>query len=233
MYFKIHSDIFKRFPDVHIGVLVAREIDNKGVSEDILNAIEEKSEEIKKEFNMKSVSEHAKIDVWRKAYSSFGAKPKKYTCSVENIYRMILEGVKLRHINKAVDIYNYVSIKHMIPVGGDDIEKIDGNITLRYASGSEAFTELNCGESKRPKEGEIVYADDTEVLCRRWNWRECEKSKMTEDTKNIVLVAEALPPTSKEDIENILKELSELIQKYCGGNIKTDILSSSNPEVEI
>ena len=188
MKFKIDSKIFEKFPDLNIGIVTANGIDNKGNNENILNLIKEKVQEIKANFNTETLSQNPKIDAWRKAYSSFGAKPKKYKCSVENLYRMILEGIELRHINKVVDIYNYISIKNIIPVGGDDTDKIDGNITLKFAQGDEPFTELNSEETKNPKEGEVVYVDDKEVLCRRWNWRECDKSKMTEETKNVALV---------------------------------------------
>ena len=91
---------------------------------------------------------------------------------------MILSGIELKSINNIVDIYNYVSIKHMTPMGGDDLDKVDGNITLKFAEGTEEFKELNSDEIKNPKQGEVVYCDDKEVLCRRWNWRECDKSKM-------------------------------------------------------
>ena len=233
MKFKIDSKIFEKFPDLNIGIVTAKGIENKENNEDILNLIKEKVQEIRVNFNTETLSQNPKIDAWRKAYSSFRAKPKKYKCSVENLYRMILQGIELRHINKVVDIYNYISIKNIIPVGGDDTDKIDGNITLKFAQGDEPFTELNSEETKNPKEGEVVYVDDKEVLCRRWNWRECDKSKMTEETKDVALVVEGLPPTSKEDVEKIIEELSELIQKFCGGEIKTFILNNSNPEVDI
>lgn len=233
MKFKIDSKIFENFPELNIGIVTVKGIDNTGSNEEIMNLIREKENQIRETFNTETLSQNPKIDAWRKAYSSFGAKPKKYKCSVENLYRMILQGIELRHINKIVDIYNYISIKHIIPVGGDDINKIDGNITLKFAKGNEPFVELNSEETKNPKEGEVVYVDDKEVLCRRWNWRECDKSKMTEETKNVALVVEGLPPVTKEEIRQIIDELSDLIQKFCHGDIKTFILDSSAPETEI
>ncbi len=233
MKFKIDSKIFEKFPELNIGIVTVKGFDNTGSNEEIMNLIMEKENQIRETFNTETLSQNPKIDAWRKAYSSFGAKPKKYKCSVENLYRMILQEIELRHINKIVDIYNYISIKHIIPVGGDDINKIDGNITLKFAGGNEPFVELNSEETKNPKEGEVVYVDDKEILCRRWNWRECDKSKMTEETKNVALVVEGLPPVTKEEINQIIKELSELIQKFCGGDIKTFILNSSTPETDI
>ncbi len=233
MKFKIDSKMFEKFPDLNIGIVTVKGIVNTGSDEKIMNLIREKENQIRANFNTETLSQNPKIDAWRKAYSSFGAKPKKYKCSAENLYRMILQGIELRHINKIVDIYNYISIKHIIPVGGDDINKVDGNITLKFAEGNEPFMELNSEDTKNPKEGEVVYVDDKEILCRRWNWRECDKSKMTEETKNVALVVEGLSPVTKEEIKQITKELSELIQKFCHGDIKTFILNRSTPETEI
>jgi lysyl-tRNA synthetase class 2 len=146
---------------------------------------------------------------------------------------MILKGLDLRHINKIVDLFNYISIKYMIPAGGDDMAKVDGDITLKFAVGDEPFTALNSKEKGTAKEGEVVYADSKEVLCRRWNWRESDKTKMTEKTKDVILVVEALPPVTKEELDGVEEELSRLITKYCGGEIRTAILDDGKREIEV
>jgi len=231
--FVITKEVFEKFPELNIGLVVARGIDNTGEEKEVLDLISKQETEIKSKYNLETLPEDPIIDAWRKAYSSFGAKPKKYKSSVENLYRMILEDIQLRHINKIVDIYNYVSIKNMIPVGGDDIDKIDGDITLKIATGEEKFVQLNSDEVQNPKPDEVVYADDKEILCRRWNWRECDKSKMTTNTQNVALVVEGLPPTTKDEVEKVISELNGLVKKYCRGEISTYILSSNNPQESI
>lgn len=233
MKFKIDDKIFEQYPSLNIGIVIAKGIDNTGENPDVLSMLGEQSNSIKSQYNLETLKEVPKINAWREAYSTFGAKPKKYTCSVENLYRMILEGIHLRHINKVVDIYNYISLKHMVPVGGDDVDKVEGNITLRFATGEEPFIRLNSDEVDHPKQNEVVYTDDKEVLCRRWNWRECDKSKMTEDTKNVTLVVEGLSPVTQDDVKFIVEELGQLIEKFCGGEISTNILDSENKEIEI
>ena len=231
MHFKISPEIFEKYPGLHIGVVIASGIDNNSVSDEVISLLRSEEKRIKSEYDTSTLSENPKIAAWRAAYSAFGAKPKKYKCSVENLYRMILDDIELKHINKLVDIYNYISIKHTIPVGGDDADKVDGAVILKLASGEEPFTELNSEELKNPKPGEVVYCDDKEVLCRRWNWRECDKSKMTKDTKNACLVVEGLSPFSKEEVESIIKELAELVVKNCGGEVETFVLEKANPSL--
>jgi DNA/RNA-binding domain of Phe-tRNA-synthetase-like protein len=233
MKIRIEDRIFERFPGLNIGVLVAMGIDNREQNKEVTELIRSEERRIKSEFGSGTLTTNPKIDAWRKAYSSFGAKPKKYHCCTENLYRMILGGIELKAVNKIVDIYTYILIKHMIPVGGDDLDKIDGDIVLKFAKGDEPFTELHKEELKNPKEGEVVYADDKEILCRRWNWRECEKSKMTKETRNVAIVVEGLPPFTKGYIKGIIEELRGLVQKHCGGKCRTLILNEDEKEVEL
>lgn len=233
MKLKIDTKIFEKFPELKIGIVTARGIDNLGLSDEIMQLIREKEKEIRANYGTETLSQNPKINSWREAYSSFGAKPKKYKSSVESLYRMVLKGLDLRHINKIVDLYNYISLKRMIPAGGDDLVKVDGDIILKFAVGNEPFTALNSTEEETAKEGEVIYADSKEVLCRRWNWRECDKTKMTEETKDVILVIEALPPVTREELEEIEEDLSRLITEYCGGEIRTAILDEAKREIQI
>lgn len=233
MKFKIESDIFEKFPGLNIGIVIARQINNQGRNDELMDLLCEKEKEILAEYDTETLSQYPRIESWRKAYSSFGAKPKKYKSSVESLYRMILNGTNLRHISKIVDIYNHVSIKYMIPVGGDDLAKVDGDIRLKFARGDEIFIPLNSQEEQSAKPGEVVYADEREVLCRRWNWRECDKTKMTEETKDVVLVSEGLPPFTQGEIQEIVEDLSGIVKNYCGGKTETVVLNQTKRELEI
>ncbi len=233
MILKVDSQILEKFPGLCLGVVIAKQIDNRGKSDEIMHMIRDRENEIREQYSTETLSQEPKVESWRRAYSSFGAKPKKYKSSVESLYRMILKGVDLRHINKIVDVYNLVSIKHMVPAGGDDLKKVEGNIVLRFAREGELFIALHSEEAERTKEGEVVYADDCDVLCRRWNWRECDKTKMTEDTEEVVLVVEGLPPVTEQETAGILDDFRQLIIKYCGGEVKTVVLDQNIRETEI
>jgi DNA/RNA-binding domain of Phe-tRNA-synthetase-like protein len=232
MKLKVDDQIFETFPGLKLGVVIARQIDNAGSADEINGFIRKREKEIREHYSKETLFQEPKIESWRKAYSTFGAKAKKYNSSVESLYRMILKGVDLRPINKIVDIYNYISIKHMVPAGGDDIAKVYGDVVLRFARGDERFTALNSGETETAKEGEVIYSDDKDVLCRRWNWRECDKTKMTEETRDVVLVVEGLPPVTQEELSAAIDDLSQMIDEYCGGGIRTAVLDKLNAEVE-
>ncbi|MDD5750383.1 MAG: phenylalanine--tRNA ligase beta subunit-related protein [Candidatus Pacebacteria bacterium] len=216
MELKIQKEIFETFPDFIAGVVLVKGCDNQGASIQIAELLRKaEKDQVEKFARLESFSQHPQISAWRSAYRRFGSDPHQYRCSAEAIIRRVLKGDQLPDINKLVDLYNYISLKYVLPVGGEDTEKIKGDLFLGFADGTEQFIRLGGTENEPPQKGEVVYKDDIGVACRRWNWREADRTKLTEQTRNAIIVVEALSPVDKETVTAASKELAELIQKYC------------------
>ena len=56
---------------------------------------------------------------------------------------------------------------------------------------------------------------------------------MTPETKNVCLVVEGLPPFSLQEVETITGEFAALVEKHCGGEVRTLILNKEKKEEEI
>jgi lysyl-tRNA synthetase class 2 len=233
MRLKVEDEIWNAFPGLHLGVVMARNIDNAGDAAEVRRATGAIQKRIRREFERETLSQDPRIQTWRRAYSQFGAKPKKYPSSVENLYRMTLKNLDLRSINPVVDITNYVSLKHIIPAGGDDLDRVQGDIRLMFASGGEPFIPLNGEVVERAAVGEVIYRDEKDVLCRRWNWRECEKTKVEARTRAVCLVLEALPPIGRSEVSTALRELGDLVMSHCGGNVRSGMLDPLNREISL
>ena len=234
MRFKIDNKIFEKFQGLTIGVVICKNLNNSGNLEEVQKELGKIETDIKAKYNTETLSQNPKIGIWRKTYSAFGAKPKENKSSVENLYRLVLQGANLKHVNKLVDIYNLISLKNMVPVGGEDIDKIQGDVILTFAEPNEpAVLLLGDKEPRPPHAGEVIYKDNISAICRRWNWREADRSKFTEDSKNCFLVIEGLLPVTKQEVENATTELRELVQKYCGGNIIYKILEERQPATDL
>ncbi|MBI5223734.1 hypothetical protein HY990_04905 [Candidatus Micrarchaeota archaeon] len=230
----IDNRIFETFEGLNIGIVIAKNIDNHAQTTDIWDRIKERQQEILRELNSETLSMEPKIDCWRRAYTKFGGKPKENRSSIENLCKMILKGSELRPINSLVDIYNYISLKYVLPAGGEDLDKIKGEIHLTFATENESEVALlGEKEARKPHAGEVIYKDNISAICRRWNWKEADRTKLTNETKNAILVVEGLPPTTKNEIEMATTELSELIAKYCHGSVEMAILNEQNPKIEV
>ncbi len=212
--FEVSSELKRKFPSFRLGVIVVDNVKSNASVSSVVELLRSQEDFVRRLFENKSLSSFESFDVWRKAFSSFGAKPKKYKSSVEALVKRVLKGDSVPSINCIVDLCNFVSLKYLVPVGANDLEKVEGKIVLGFASGSERFVMIGSKEVDPPIEGEVVYMDSKDVLCRRWNWRECDKTKVSESVKKVIVYLESLNP--KDDLEAALSELSSLIQKHCG-----------------
>ncbi len=230
----IANTIFDEFPDAFFGVVILHDIDNSKDKPEITEMLRQVEASLPSKFGNIPVIEHPHISNWREAYRKFGAKPKDYPSSIENLTRRVLSGAKISHINNLVSLYNTISLKYILPVGGEDLDKIVGDIYLTRAGNNEpAIFLLGEKEARAPKEGEIIYKDEVGAICRRWNWKEAERTKLTQETRNAFLVIECLPPVSRELIYAAIHELADLVKQHCGGDVSTAFLDKDNKEITL
>ncbi|MDF5756445.1 phenylalanine--tRNA ligase beta subunit-related protein [Spongiactinospora sp. TRM90649] len=155
--------------------------------------------------------EHERIEAWRSAYRDFGAKPQRTRPSVDALIRR----APLPEINLVVDAYNAVSVAHALPIGGEDLRRYQGPARLVRASGDEPFDTTASGEEivDHPEIGEVVWRDDLGVTCRRWNWRQCVRTRITEETTDALFILERLAPMRLDELAAAGRELTALLRR--------------------
>ena len=157
MKLSIADTIFDDFPDLVLGVVVLHDIDNSTDNPEITKLLRKAEAELSGKFGSIPEIDHPHISVWREAYRKFGAKPKDYPSSIENLTRRVLNGATIGHINNLVSLYNTISLRHILPVGGEDLDKITGDILLTRAGNDEpAVFLLGEKEARAPREGEML-----------------------------------------------------------------------------
>ncbi|MFG2806333.1 B3/B4 domain-containing protein [Streptomyces massasporeus] len=156
---------------------------------------------------------------WRQVYTAFGSKPSRTRNSAEALAKRALSDAGLPRINLLVDLYNAVSVAHLIPVGGEDIGRIEGGMRLIRATGREDFVTVAGGEGvvEHPDAGEVVWCDDAGVTCRRWNWRQGPRTRLTEETTSGVFLLESLAPMPVAEVTAAAEELAGLLAEFSPG----------------
>jgi DNA/RNA-binding domain of Phe-tRNA-synthetase-like protein len=134
---------------------------------------------------------------WAEAFRAFGAKPQRTRPSVTALLRR-LPG--LPRVDRLTDAYNAVSVRYAVPVGGEDLDAYVGTMRLVRANGDEPFETTASGAPvvDSPEPGEVVWRDDAGVTCRRWNWRQTTRTRLTTATTRAVFVLDALGPMPDE-----------------------------------
>ncbi len=225
----VAPEVFARFPGVRIGIVVARGMDNAAPRAELVAELRAAEDRVRRSLAGVEIAAHPAVAPWREAYRAFGAQPKKHRSSLESLLRRVLSGEPIPSILPLVDLYNRVSLDHLLPAGGEDLDRLSGALVLRFAGAEEpAVRLLGDPEPRRPAEGELIYADEEGAVCRRWNWREADRTKLTPRTRNAVLVLEALAPTPTAALDTALGDLAAGVARL-GGTSRIAILDAASP----
>jgi DNA/RNA-binding domain of Phe-tRNA-synthetase-like protein len=230
----VDGEVFQRFPDYIRAIVLAKGINNHGQLPEVEEMLREAEARCEALFAQENLTTHPRIANWREAYRALNARPGKNYSSVEALARRARGGSSLPYINTMVALMNGFSLKHVVPCGGDDLDSVQGDLILRLATGEELFAPLGGTQISHPQPGEVVYVDEgQQVLCRRWNWRQGDGTKIIHSSRNLLVNIDCLPPVEAEEAGMLVVELAELVERFCGGLVQHHLLAADEPSVEI
>ena len=218
---RVSPAIWEQFPQYCLRVVYAFGVNNGPSDSDSRADLLDAASSAMAVLGSARPSDHPHVAAWRKAYAAFGAKPSHFPSSIESLLRRSLkEGAGgIPGINRLVDLYNALSLTHVIPVGGEDLDRVVGTPTLRFARGDEPFDlpDHHGGMPSFPTFGEVVWADGAGVTCRNWNWRQGRRTRLTERTSNAYFILEGLAPACiDEHLDAAAATLEELLMTRAG-----------------
>lgn len=227
--FQYSSQIIADYPQLVGGVIVAGGLSNPPSPDALREQYIAEQRVVKARLGDTPLSELQTISAWRSAISAFGVPPTKYRSAAEALLRRLTKKGDIPSINTLVDIGNLVSIRYGLPVAVFDTRQIEGAITVRYADGSESFTELGSNQVVHPEPGEVIFADEKQMaVARRWCWRQSATSASNRETTQAIITVEAHHGSAQQDVPCAVDDLIELLQAYTGGTFSSAILTASN-----
>ncbi len=231
--FVAENSFWELFPQAKLGVVLLKDMDNSGeVVKEIKSLLSKSNREAEKFLVKGKFNENPAVAVWRAAYQQFKTK-KGARCSIEALLKRVEKENPVSSINPLVDIYNSASLQYGLPCGAEDSDKFVGDLVLGITSGGDEFFLIGEGESSPTLEGELCYRDDKGAVCRCFNWRDGERTMITEDTKNAFVIMECLEPEREEDLKAALNMIAEYAEKYLNAKNEIKILEKDNPSMEL
>jgi len=216
----VDEAVWELRPDYRVGLLVVDGLE-PGESDATSEAMLQEAEaSARAALASGAVTDIPHVAAWREAYQAFGAKPSKYRSSVEALLRRAEGG--LPRVNRLTDVYNAVSVKHQIPLGGEDLRGYVGLPQLVRATGGESFDTFAAGEPvvEHVDAGEVVWRDDEGVTCRRWNWRQCRRTQLRGDTTTALFILDVLAPVADSELDAALDALTAALEAF-GPEVRT------------
>lgn len=231
----VENEFWELFPQAQISIMVAKGLDNSvDESKDLYfkSLLDKGSKRAEDFISDEPFTQNEVIQEWRQAFTKFKTK-KGARSSIEALLKRVSQGREFNPINPLVDIYNSVSLSYAVPCGGEDIDKIEGGLHLAKAKGGESFFPLGAETDAPALPEEIIYHDDEGAVCRCLNWREAKRTMLTEETRDAVLVIEAVNEEQAKRAQAAMQELQYLVEDYFGVKGEITHLTMEHPSVEI
>ena len=225
--FRYSDDVLETFPNTRGGVVYATGLDNTTVSSSLSDLYRVEQEQVRAEIGDAPLSEIPSIAAWRGTFSRFGVKPTQYRSATEALLRRLSKQGDIPSINPLVDLANLVSVRHRLPVAVFDQRAATGVTTVRFAGGHEPFTDLGADAVTNPEPGEVIFADEADLVsARRWCWRQSSQSAARPTTIEALVTVEGQHDDAEDDVKNATEDLLDLFGRFqTGADLRSGFLS--------
>ena len=229
--FRYDSDLLKRFPTTVGGLVHARRVVNGPSPPALAAAYRAEQERTLERLGGQSPGTLPSIAAWRRVFTAFGVEPTRYRNAAEALLRRLTKHGDIPSVSLLVDAGNLVSIRYGLPVAVLDRAGVAGTITVRFARGGEEFMDLGATAVEHPEPGEVIFADEANVVhARRWCWRQSALSATRPATNEILIAVEGHHETAAEEVESALDDLGSLLSEHASaGGLERAVLTADDP----
>jgi DNA/RNA-binding domain of Phe-tRNA-synthetase-like protein len=226
----VDEKVWELFPGMRLVVAVAGGLDNTagrpGVEAAWRGVWAEVAEEARRYDNAQS---HPRVRAWREAMGAVGVSGRRFPSSAEALLRRALKEGEPPLVNPLVDFYNLVSLKHVVPVGGFDLDEVGDLLELRLTHEGDTFAALDGSPAENVGPGEVAYASESTVLTRHFVWRQSREGLITGGTRSALLVSEILGDTDGGLTESVLGELRSGLIEHFDAEPASFVLEKGSP----
>ena len=226
--FAVEPAVFAQLPDYCVGVVVARELDNHSRSEAVSRMLDQAAADFAQANREANVRELPGVRACRDAFQTLGMNPNKFMCSIESLMKRVQKSGALPHINTVVDLGNAFSLTYQLPMGAHDVDKLEGDIQIRFSTPEDHFLPMGETEMETMPAGELVYVSGHTVKTRRWIWRQSEDGKITGETCHVFFPIDGFQNVNGDDVLAARDALARLLEQDFGCQVVTGYVDREN-----
>lgn len=205
---------------IKVKAVVINGVDNSTITPEYLSYRKDSIQSLLQKYDGINAKQEPIVQGFYTLHDKVGVKRRKNPPASETLIKLLQKRHDLPSINKLVDIYNIISCQTQIALGAHDIDKIDGDVTLRLQDGTESFVPLGSDEPQPIKAGEYSYIDDANDIICHLEIRQVNKTLVDENSKNIYFIIQGNEVTPDSLLEDTAQTLIERITQFCGGQGK-------------
>jgi len=215
-FFSIDPEVKKIYPSISIGFAIIKNVHIQKQN-DNLNKEIEKFIQTQQHLTNDLISSFPEVLSYRKLYKEMGIDWHSRRPSPEALLRRISQKKELYQVNTCVDAYNLVVMNQKVSVGAFDLDQIQFPTILKFPKNTDQIFLLGDSEPTTYKSTELAYFDKQGGYNIDFNYRDAQRTKVTEKTTNILINVDGIYDIDRSRVEQSLQETIKIIQTYCGG----------------
>ena len=148
MKLKITNELKKLVPSFKVSCYTFTTLeknDKENLSNDLTKAFNNIAKEYQEKYILSEVTKIPKLKSTRDGYKMLGKDPSHTRPACEALVRRIIRDGSIYRLGNLIDFGNYLSIKLMKSVCMVDLDKIQGDVTIRIGSDSDYYEGINRG----------------------------------------------------------------------------------------
>lgn len=232
MIFEIHKEIFDHFSGLRVVTVLVDDMPGTADKEAIAKFLDDAWQiAAAAAVSHGNAQSHPNILPWVEGMKAVGVSRKKFPSSIESMVRRAGKSDEPFRINPIVDFYNAVSLKHIVPAGGYDMDDLHDTMALRMSADGDTFCALDEDTLEPIPAGEVSYTDGSEIITRHFVWKQSRHALLKPETKKILFVSEILSGLPEGTAEAVAADFVNGLRAFFGVEATAVILDSENRSV--
>lgn len=105
------------------------------------------------------------------------------------------------------------------------MDRFVGDLQLTITDGGDEFYLIGDDRNQPTLPGELCYKDDVGAFCRCFNWRDGERTMITNQTQNAFLVIELLDDSREQAFREALDFIQQAATLHLGASVEQQIVT--------
>jgi len=203
--------------DLFIGLALVTGVNNTRANAAVRQLEQEVINRTRHAFSLETLKDDPVVRCYRAFYwQTVKVDPTKVRPAAEALIRRVLQGKGIPSVSVVVDAYNMGSVATRISFGGYDGDALHLPLRLRRAGEDDLFNGIGMAQPVRLRREMLILADQRQPICV-YPYRDADATKITERTRNVLLVAAGVPGLRETDIEGALATTTNYVTRVAGG----------------
>ncbi|KAA0944396.1 hypothetical protein FQ087_19885 [Sporosarcina sp. ANT_H38] len=181
------------------------------------------------ELENKSVTEFPGINEWRTVWKALGADPNRYRHSTEALMRRIKKNNYIDPFHNAVDLNNFFSLQHQIPIGIYDFEKIVGDVLVTSGMDEDGYEGLNGRFNSL--QNILLLKDDYSPFGSPYV--DSIRTAVTEDTTEALHIYFLRPSMDAAEAFKLTTACGNMFTSLSGGDVRSYVLHEGQTSITV